>query len=198
MALPDPLRVRLSSEAAEAIALTPVVPRDLPLREVAWLLAGAVGKDPRRVRDLLRGGALVRGATRYRWATLEVGDDDVTGLLSLLPDADPERAFDFGRCERVVLQGEGTSVVVTRTVGAERRWLRWSSFWDALLAVATAGTLHYVTLSYAERADVYRANLDGPAAEAIRQAASLLRYRKLRAQVQSLRFTHMDLHAVWP
>ena len=48
MALPDRIRVKLSSEAAEGISITPVVAREMPLRELVEYMLGVTGKDAAR------------------------------------------------------------------------------------------------------------------------------------------------------
>ena len=68
MALPQTVRVKLSSEVAEAISITPVVLQELPVRELVEHLLGIAGKDEPRIREMLRRGTLVSGATRFRWA----------------------------------------------------------------------------------------------------------------------------------
>jgi len=67
MPLPEKIRVKLSSEAAESIALTPVVVQEMALRELIEHVLGVTGKDEARIRDLLLRGTLVSGASRFRW-----------------------------------------------------------------------------------------------------------------------------------
>ena len=62
MSLPETVRVKLSSEAADYVSLTPVVVQELPLRELVEHMLGITGKDEARVRDLLLRGTLVSGA----------------------------------------------------------------------------------------------------------------------------------------
>ena len=69
MPLPSSIRVKLSSEAAESISITPVVLRDIPIRELIEHMIGITGKDEARVHELLLRGTLVSGASRFRWAT---------------------------------------------------------------------------------------------------------------------------------
>ena len=57
MPLPQTVRVKLSSEAAEAISLTPVVVQDLPTIELIEHILGITGKDEPRIRDVLLRGA---------------------------------------------------------------------------------------------------------------------------------------------
>ena len=67
MSLPDRVRVKLSSEAAEGISITPVVVQEIGTRELVEYMLGLTGKDEARVRELLLRGTLVSGASRFRW-----------------------------------------------------------------------------------------------------------------------------------
>ena len=71
MPLPTSVRVKLSSEVAESISITPVVVRDIPIRELIEHMIGITGKDEARLHDLLLRGTLVSGASRFRWAGWE-------------------------------------------------------------------------------------------------------------------------------
>src|ERR1700692_2849846 len=61
MPLPTTVRVKLSSEVAESISITPVVLRDIPIRELIEHMIGITGKDESRLHDLLLRGTLVSG-----------------------------------------------------------------------------------------------------------------------------------------
>src|SRR5579863_235688 len=71
MSLPETVRVKLSSEAAGYVSVTPVVVREMPTRDLVELMLGITGKDEARVRDLLLRGTLVSGASRFRWTGWE-------------------------------------------------------------------------------------------------------------------------------
>jgi hypothetical protein len=60
MALPEVIRVKLSSEDAGAISITPVVVQEMLLRELVEHMLGVVGKDHARVREILIRGMLAR------------------------------------------------------------------------------------------------------------------------------------------
>src|SRR4051794_11530453 len=100
MALPDTVRVKLSSEVAESISITPVVLQDLPTRELVEHMLGITGKDAPRVHDLLLRGTLVSGASRFRWTGWDAGRADIEQLLATFPDRDPQRPFTPERCVR--------------------------------------------------------------------------------------------------
>ena len=93
MPLPETIRVKLSSEAADYVSLTPVVVQEIPLRDLVEHMLGVTGKDEARVRDLLLRGTLVSGASRFRWTGWEADIESVRVLLAAFPDPDPARAF---------------------------------------------------------------------------------------------------------
>src|SRR5579872_6317441 len=105
MSLPDAIRVKLSSEAAEGISLTPVVVREMPLRELVEHMLGVTGKDEARVRELLLRGALVSGASRFRWTGWEADHAGLRELLATFPDPEPSRPFAPERSVRAILRG---------------------------------------------------------------------------------------------
>src|SRR5215472_11933947 len=105
MALADRIRVRLSSEAAEGISITPVVAREMPLRELVEYMLGVTGKDEARVRELLLRGTLVSGASRFRWSGWEADVPEITELLDTFPNPEPERPFAAEYCMRAILRG---------------------------------------------------------------------------------------------
>ena len=105
MPLPDTIRVKLSSEAAEYVSITPVVVQEMPVRDLVEHMLGITGKDEARVRDLLLRGTLVSGASRFRWTGLEAQPESIRTMLASFPDADPSRPLDAAQCMRVVLRG---------------------------------------------------------------------------------------------
>jgi hypothetical protein len=192
MSLPDQVRVKLSSEAAEGIALSPVVVRIMPVRELVEYMLGVTGKDQARVRELLLRGTLVSGASRFRWTGWEVDRAALAEILATFPDPEPLRAFAAERCVRVTLRGGRQPIEIPRAAGHRKPWFRRGSFWQALIE-ATSRTARYQTYSYKDRADIYEAELDVPAAERLRQAAELLTYSSLSQRVRSEAFTSAEL-----
>src|SRR5947208_4000354 len=124
MALPDRIHVKLSSEAAESISITPVIVREMPLRELVEYMLGVTGKDEPRIRELLLRGTLVSGASRFRWAGWEPDLDSLRELLATFPDADPERPFAAGRCVRAILRGGRQPVEIPREAVARKSLLQ--------------------------------------------------------------------------
>jgi hypothetical protein len=200
MPLPETIRVKLSSEAAEYISLTPVVVQQMPVRELVEHMLGITGKDLARVRDLLLRGTLVSGASRFRWTGWEADETGVRSLLASFPDPQPERPFAAGHCIRAVLKGPRQPIMIPREAGARRgvvaRLLRRRSFWDLLMTLAEAGNLRYTGYSYRDRADVYQLALGGTELQRVREASRLVRYTALEAQIQNAQIESADFYVV--
>ncbi len=183
MSLPETIRVKLSTEAAESISLTPVVVQDLPLRELMEHMLGITGKDEERVHELLLRGTLVSGASRFRWAGWDASRDGIRGMLASFPDPDPGRPFQAGMCTLVVMSGPKFRIEISREAAIKKPLLRRTSFWQILIDVGSGGNPLYSGYSYKDRADWYRVDLSPPAADQLRSGARLLRYATLRGQI---------------
>lgn len=198
MPLPETVRVKLSSEAAEYVSLTPVVVQEMPLRDLVEHMLGVTGKDEARVRDLLLRGTLVSGASRFRWTGWEADVDSVRVLLAAFPDPDPARAFIASQCMRVVLRGPRQPITIPREAGLRRgvvsRLLRRQTFWDHLMSIAASGASHYGSYSYRDRADVYYLPLPAPNLKRIREAARLVAYTALQAQIRQSPIESAELY----
>ena len=138
MALPQTVRVKLSSEVAEAISITPVVLQELPVRELVEHLLGIAGKDESRIREILLRGALVSGASRFRWAGWDADVASLRELLATFPDADPARPFAAAACIRAILRGGRHAIEIPREAAARRSWFQRKTFWDLLMEVVGA------------------------------------------------------------
>src|SRR5260370_14738841 len=147
MPLPDTIRVKLSSEAAEYISLTPVVVQEMPVRELVEHMLAITGKDETRIRDLLLRGALVSGASRFRWSGMDADAGSLQALLASFPDPDPSRPFAAARCVRAVLRGPRQPIGIPREIGMRRGFLDRifgrASFWDLLMGIAASGDHGY-------------------------------------------------------
>jgi hypothetical protein len=184
MGLPATIRVKLSSEEAGAIAVTPVVAREMPLGELVALMLDLTGKDAARVRELLLRGTLVSGASRYRWAGWQAGLGDLGELLVSLPGPDPARPFVPERCVQVLMQGVAPRAAIPTAALARRRLLHRRSFWDVLMEAVAAGGLEYAGYSYKERGDRFRLKVTGEVSRRVRENAGLLCYTSLENQVR--------------
>lgn len=191
MPAPAIVRVKLSSEAAGAISITPVVVRDLPFSELLEEIAAVCGKDVPRIAEILRRGNLVSGATRFRWPPVELTTAELSTALAFLPDPEPTRPFAAARCTQAVFAGPGVLITLERGAGLARRLLRRATFWDALMQVSTEAV--YVTYHYRERADLYRAPLSLERRALIRTALPLLKNRTLARQLMAAPFDSVDL-----
>ena len=190
--LPETIRVKLSTEEAGAISVTPVVVREMPLRELVALMLDLTGKDAGRIRELLLRGTLVSGASRYRWTGWESGIESLTELLSTLPDPDPDRAFVPEQCLHAVIQGQGLRVDLPRSALLRKRWLRKRSFWDALMEAAAEQGLEYVGYSYRKNADRYRLKIAGDTAARIGESASLVCYSNVEHYIRGGRVESVE------
>ncbi len=186
MALPETIRVKISSEAAEALSLTPVVVRDMPVRELVEAMLGVSGKNAARIRDLLRRGAFVSGASRFRWQPMETDEPGIAALLATFPDPEPARPFAAGACVRVALKTGSGRIEISREAARERRMFQRECFWDALMQLASEAP-RYSGYSYKERADQYTAELSQEAAARLRESAGLIRYSALERSVRQAR-----------
>jgi len=192
MPLPDPLRVKLSTEAAEYVALTPVVIQDMPLREVVERIVCVTGKNAERVCEILHRGSLVSGSSRLRWQPLSVAPADLDEHFRALPDDDPDRPFQPALCIRFALLGGTARIELPRTSAEERRFFRGRSFWQEVHDIASASSAEYCGYVYRERADRYRVYLVQEQRQRLRDAAGLLRYARIVRQVETIAFDCID------
>jgi len=194
MPLPETIRVKLSSESVGSIAMTPVVVQEMPLRDIVELMLALTGKDAARIRELLLRGSLVSGASRFRWESLDAETGAIEQLLTALPDPDPRRAFQADACTRVVLRGAGVRIDVPLEAAGKHGLLQRRSYRDVLLEVAAGTAPLYVDYSYKDRADRYHLRLSPQAAAHLREAANLLRYPTLAAQIRGAAFDLIELY----
>lgn len=198
MPLPETIRVKLSSEAADYVSLTPVVVQEIPLRDLVEHMLGVTGKDEARVRELLLRGTLVSGASRFRWTGWDADVESVRVLLAAFPDPDPSRAFIASQCTRVILRGPRQPITIPREAAERRsvvsRLLHRKSFWDHLMSIAESGASRYGSYSYRDRADVYHLPLPAPDLKRIREAARLVRYTALQAQIRNTPIESAELY----
>jgi hypothetical protein len=194
MALPQTIRVKLSSEAAEAISLTPVVVQELLTRDLIEHMLGITGKDEVRIRELLKRGTLVSGASRFRWLGWDADPLGVREMLETFPDADPSRLFAAARCVRAILRGGRQAIEISREAGGRKGLFQRASFWDLLMEVAGAAPAAYGGYSYKDRADWFRRELSAAESERIRASSDAVRFSTLRDQVRAGAFAHIELY----
>ncbi len=193
MALPQTVRVKLSSEEAGAISITPVVVQELLVRDLVEHLLGITGKDEARIREVLRRGTLVSGASRFRWEGWEADAESVLELLESFPDADATRAFAAERCVRAILRGGGRVCEITREAGSRKGLWQRTSFWSLLMEIAGAAEAAYAGYSYKDRADRYLRELSAAEAQRLRAAGDAVKYSRLRDQLRQAAFGQAEL-----
>ncbi len=195
MALPETIRVKLSSETAEAISITPVVVQDLAVRELVEHMLGVAGKDEPRIREMLLRGTLVSGGSRFRWAGWEVEPESLRAMLASFPDAEPGRPFRPDGCIRAVLRGGRQLVELPREALMQKSWFQRTSFWETFLAVVAEARCDYAGYSYRDRADRYLRELSVSEAARLQQEAARVKFSTLRDRIRSVAFTGAELFA---
>jgi hypothetical protein len=177
MAIPKRVQVKLSSEAAEYVTLTRVVMREMDLGELLEQILGVTGLEAGRVREILKRGSLVSGASRYRWEGFACEVDELEAAMRAVPGPEPGRALAVEKCERVVLSVAGHRVEMAAEAARKRRLWKGRSFWDVL--VEEAAGAWYAGYLYRERADRYVAELSEEAGRRVSEGASLLKFEGL-------------------
>lgn len=196
MPIPATIRVKISSEAAEAIALTPVVVREMTPSELMAVIVAFCGKDRERIREFFVRGSVTSGSSRYRWERLEPAWPEIEALLAEYPDPEPGRPFDARCCLKAVFHARAARIEVTREAGGRKGWFQKASFWDCVLELARGA--EYSAYSYRERADVYRARISAETLDRVRQAAPLVKYGTLAAQLATAAFEKVDFFVERP
>jgi hypothetical protein len=195
MPLPPTVRVKLSSEAAEAIAMTPVVVQELPMRELIEHMLGVVGKDLPRLREILLRGTLVAGASRFRWTGWAADEEELRALVSTFPDADPARTFAADRCLRLVLRGGRQPIEIPREAATRKGLFQRETLWDVLMEIAGAGPMTYAGYSYRDHADRFQRDLSVAETARLQAAAESVKYSTLRDQIRTVAFRTIEVFA---
>jgi len=195
MALPQTIRVKLSSETAEAISITPVVVQDLAVRELVEHMLGVVGKEEARIREMLLRGTLVSGASRFRWAGWEAEPESLRELLATFPDAEPQRPFLPGSCIRAVLRGGRQTIDLPREALSRKSLFQRTSFWETFLTVVAEARCEYAGYSYRDRADRYLREFSAGETARVREAAGKVKFQTLRDRLTSVAFAVAELLA---
>ena len=194
MALPATVRVKLSSEAAESISITPVVVQEMPVRELVEYMLGVTGKDETRIHELLLRGSLVSGGSRFRWAGWDADLQDLRVLLATFPDPDSTRRFAADFCTRATLRGGRQAIEISREAGTRKGLLQRESFWDVLMKVIGGSNPVYAGYSYRERSDRFLREFTREELGQLRAASGLVRYTILSDQIRTLAFTQAELY----
>ncbi len=193
MPLPSTVRVKLSSEAAEAISITPVVVQEMAVRELLEQILAVTGKDEARIAQLLLHGTLVAGASRFRWQGWQADAAALRELLAGFPDPDPSRPFAPACCLRARLRGGRQAIDLPRDAASRKGFFQRATFWDALMQMIPTGPVDYAGYSYRDRCDRYLRELSPADVARIRAAAGTVQYSTLRDRILTLGFTSAEL-----
>ena len=187
MSLPDTIAVKYTEEEAESVSLRPVVRQTFRAAELVDMIVTVAGKDPARIRQILRSGTIVFHSYRYWWQGFEADAAALANLLARYPDADPSRPFRPADCTEVILESSGAparhSLRLRREDANRRRLFRSRSFWTALIGLTRDSPPAYRDYSYALHADLFESRLS--AAQLAHLAHEAARYApgSLRAQL---------------
>ncbi|MBZ5702765.1 MAG: hypothetical protein LAN84_13080 [Acidobacteriia bacterium] len=187
MSLPETIPVRFTEEEAGYLSVRPVVRQTFRLAELADMVVSVTGKDPARVAQILRAGAVLYNGYRYWWDGFSAAPGELAALLAPFPDADPARPFRWEEATAVLLESGGgparTVLEVTRAEASRRRLFRRRSAWDCLRDALRDSPPAYEQYSYARRADLYRRSLAHDAALRLRAELLAVAPRALRVRL---------------
>jgi hypothetical protein len=178
MALPETIPVRYTEEEAGYVSFRPLVKQTFSLNELLDMVLSVTGKEPDRIRQILRSGTVVFHYYRYWWRGFEVAEAELAPLLARFPDPDPSRQFRIENCTVALLEDNSKPprvlIDIERAAASRTSLFRRRSFWDALASAAAAaeGPAAYHGYSYARRADLYRLELSHEQRAALLAAAA--------------------------
>lgn len=190
MPLPQTIPVRYTEEEAGYVTVRPMVRQTFQMEELLDMVLSVAGKDPERVRQLLRSGTVVYHFYRYTWDGFEADATELAAALAKFPDADPSRPFDPARCTNAVFDDAAAVprhlLDLDRSAASKRRFFRRQSFWERLMEIAAGENPVYQKYSYSRRADLYRVDLDAELTSGIAEAADRLATAKVRTALRVL------------
>jgi len=124
MPLPETIAMRFTEDDAGYVTVRPVVKQTFRLPELADMVVSVTGKNAVRVQQIFRAGTVVYNGYRYWWDGFASKEDEITGLLALFPDDDPERLFNPAKVTAVSLEIGGAHSVLwlaSRVAKLQRR-----------------------------------------------------------------------------
>jgi hypothetical protein len=188
MPLTETITVRHTEEEAGYVSVRPVVQETFRLRELADMVIRVTGKDPARVRQILRAGTVVYNGYRYWWAGFESGEEELDALLAAFPNDDPSRPFRAEECAAVLFEAGGGAgfrqLEITRAQASKKRFWRRST-WEALLPM-DAAALVYAGYAHARGGDLYRRALARDEAPRLLREILALAPRALRLRLANV------------
>ena len=184
--MPQKIRVRLLSEAAEYVTVTPVVQRDFSPAELVEAMLPVLGKDANRIQQILRAGTLSTGNYRYRWEPVEADSQELETLLGAFPGPDPSRIFQPTECFLVRFRRGAETLDLPREMASRKPLFGRQSFWDGLLELIGRG-VRYADYSHADRADIFTLLVDRETAEQLRALLPLLKPKSAAERLERFR-----------
>jgi len=174
MSLPQQIPVRYSEEEAGYVSMRPVVNQTFRLHELTDMVVSVVGKDPERVQQIFRTGAVLYNGYHYWWDPVSADLVEVQTLIQPFPDDDPSRRFDPSNITAVLWEsGGGTqrhTAEIIREEASGKKLFGKTSPWRVLAEFATATPPRYEKYSYSRRADLFRLTLPLDQAHALLHA----------------------------
>ena len=160
MALPETIPVRYTEEEAGYVSFRPLVKQVFSLNELLDMVLSVTGKEPERIRQILRSGTVVFHFYRYWWQGFEIAEAELAPLLARFPDPDPSREFRIEQCTVALIEDSAKPphvlIEIERAVASRAGFFRRRNFWDALGAAAAGGPVGYHGESNSRRAHQYR------------------------------------------
>jgi len=191
MPLPEQIPLRYTEEDAGFVSVRPVVKQTFQLHELVDMVVSVAGKDPARVQQIFRSGAVVYNGYRYWWEAFQAEREEIEQLLIPFPDDDPSRPFDPEQATAVLLEIGGgaqrTVVEITRQDAAQKKLFAKCSPWDVLTNFASGKTARYEKYAHARRADLFRLSLPFDQAQPLLAALLAAAPRKLKYRWSMLR-----------
>jgi hypothetical protein len=188
--LPETIAIRYTEEEAGYVTVRPVVRQTFRLDELLDMILSVTGKNAARIRQILHSGTVVYHFFRYSWAGFDADEIELADALARFPDADPSRPFAAEQCTLAVLESSGSNakylLELDRATASKRRIFRGQSFWESLLAIASAEKPVYQGYSYGRRGDLFRLELNERNISQIARAAERLASGRLRSALRVL------------
>jgi hypothetical protein len=189
--LPEQIAVRYSDEDAGYVSMRPVVKQRFRLTELIDMVVSVVGKEAKRVQQILRTGSVVYNGYRYQWDSLSADLQELEALLAPFPDDDPSLPFDAGQAIAALLEyGGGTQrhiVEIGRDEASEKKMFAKSSPWSLIVQLASNSPPRYEKYSHARHADLFRLTLPYDQAQQFLAELLELAPRGLRRRWTALR-----------
>ena len=142
------------------------------------MVLSVTGKEPERIRQILRSGTVVFHFYRYWWHGFEIAEAELArAARAFSRSRSVARRFASSNARVALIEDNAKPprvlIEIERAAASRTGLFRRRSFWDALVsAAAAAGPLVYHGYSYSRRADLYRLELSDEQRAALVAAAA--------------------------